>query len=79
MHFVSSYLHHIDLVSIVIHIVFYFICIKIDDLWDFLIKSFVLVFNSWEAQNLLFLVFVFSGPSRTQKGLEFLPCQFFIK
>ena len=40
----------------------------LDDLWDFHTKSLFLVFNFWEAENLLFLVFNVSGPSGTQIG-----------
>ena len=38
----------------------------LDDLGDFHTKSLFLVFNLWEAENLLFLVFIVSEVSRTQ-------------
>ena len=38
------------------------------DLLDFHTKSLFLVFNFWEAENLLFLIFNVSGPSGTQIG-----------
>ena len=37
----------------------------LDDLWDFLTKSLFLVFNVWEAENLIFLVFNVSGATET--------------
>ena len=40
----------------------------LDDLGDFHTKSLFLVFNFWEAENLLFHVFNVSGPSGTQIG-----------
>ena len=40
----------------------------LDDLGDFHTKSLFLVFNFWEVENLLFLVFNVLGPSGTQIG-----------
>lgn len=50
----------------------------LDDLWDFHIKSLFLVFNFWEAENLLFLVFNVSGATGNQMEKGKLHSWFFI-
>jgi hypothetical protein len=50
----------------------------LDDLWDFLIKSLVLVFNSWKVENLIFRIFIFQGSSGTQLNRGKISCKFFI-
>ena len=50
----------------------------LDDLWDFHTKSLFLVFNLWEAENLLFLVFNVSGATWTQIRKGKLHSWFFI-
>ena len=50
----------------------------LDDLWDFHTKFLFLVFNFWEAENLLFLVFSVSGATGTQMEKGKLPSWFFI-
>jgi hypothetical protein len=50
----------------------------LDDLWDFHTKSLFLVFNFWEAENLLFLVFNVSGATGTQMEKGKLHSWFFI-
>ena len=51
----------------------------LDDLWDFPTKSLVLVFNFWEAENLLFRMLMFFGPSGPQLIREKIPRKFFIR
>ena len=43
----------------------------LDDLWDFPTNSLVLVFNIWEAENLLFHILMFQGPKRRPNDLIF--------
>ena len=50
---------------------FYFICITIDDFGDFLTKSLALVFNSWVAENPLFLFLCFQDFPELQIGHDF--------
>ena len=42
----------------------------LDDLWDFHTKSLFLVFNFWEVENLIFLVFSVPGATGTQMKKE---------
>ena len=51
----------------------------LDDLWDFHTKSLFLVFNFWEAENLLFLVFNVSGATGTHIIKGKLHCWFFVE
>ena len=46
------------------------------DFWDFPTKSPSLVFNSWEAENLLFRFLLFQGPSGHLKIEGKIPAQF---
>ena len=51
----------------------------LDDLWDFPTKSLVLVFNFWEAENLLFRILMFQGPSGPQLIRGKIPRKFLWK
>jgi hypothetical protein len=50
-------------------IIYHYLCILVD-LWDFPTKSLSLIFNFWEAENLLFRIFAVLGPSRCLKIKE---------
>jgi hypothetical protein len=64
MHSISSYLHHkVIIYTIVVHY-YCIISTYLDNLSDFLTKYIVLLFNSSELENLLFVMFY--GPSSTQ-------------